>query len=555
MKKLIFVLMIFLCGVFILSAQTTQDSRQATFPYQATQNLSLDAPHISSYLEERGETWYSVTVNETGFLIVETTGGTDTYLEAYAAQGNLITENDDGGENRNARIEMMAISGSRYIFKLRGFGNYSSGPYTIGATLEPLPAMTELTLGMQHRGTLAPRGGYWYSFSNPMRVILSVQLSSEASNSSIEQYDENFVMVNSWYSSNFELFTMPNKKYFFRLRHYDDYPIEDYTITFIGQTLPQATELTLGTPHSGTIQSGGSNWYSVRSRIKGIISVYTTGHVDTYLYAFDSDYNPIREDDDSGTGQNALINLAVEPYQTYIFRLRTMEWADGGPYEIVAVNISPTELRAGVVQRGSLIAGGANWYSISTRERSFVTVQTTGFLDTYLEVYTPEFEWITYDDDSGDGVNAMVTIQSAANQTMYIRLKGYKEKAYGNYSISVDVETFPTDTARNTEKGRAIPFGLDANTDVFFHEENESRWFVIENNLRADVNISIFTEGDLDTMLVFYDNQGNQLYQDDDSGTSLNALINYRLNTNVYFVEVKTFAGRTGKTKFFIRTL
>ncbi|MCL2010438.1 MAG: hypothetical protein FWG71_07815 [Synergistaceae bacterium] len=95
---------------------------------QDPQELSLGGSPISGNLSSGEEIWYSVQVAEPGILTIDALGEElDTYLEAYDAQRNLITEDDDGGEGTNARIEMFVAEGGTYLFKLRGYNDEVAG--------------------------------------------------------------------------------------------------------------------------------------------------------------------------------------------------------------------------------------------------------------------------------------------------------------------------------------------------------------------------------------------------------------------------------------------
>jgi hypothetical protein len=85
---------------------------------------------VPGHLYAGQEYWFSVRSTGTGFLTVETTGNVDTYLEAYDASRQLIDEDDDGGINGNARLDMFVEPGETYIFKLRGYGEDVTGPYS-----------------------------------------------------------------------------------------------------------------------------------------------------------------------------------------------------------------------------------------------------------------------------------------------------------------------------------------------------------------------------------------------------------------------------------------
>jgi len=91
---------------------------------------------VSANLSPGGEFWYSVRTTGRGRLIVETTGSTDTYMEAYTDNYTLITEDDDGGEGYNARISIAVEANRTYIFKVRGYSSSTSGAFRVFASME-----------------------------------------------------------------------------------------------------------------------------------------------------------------------------------------------------------------------------------------------------------------------------------------------------------------------------------------------------------------------------------------------------------------------------------
>jgi len=298
---------------------------------------------VSGNLGSGQEIWYRVTATETCFVIVETLGNTDTYLEAYDAQRNLIMENDDGGGDYNAKVEFFAARGSSYLVKLRGVSDSTSGPYRI--------------------------------------------LSSTTA-------------------------------------------------------LPTPTALGIGSVVAGSIASDQSYWYSVQTRERGILIVETTSSIDTYLEAYNSSYGLIIFNDDGGEGNNARVEIFVQPNQTYLFKLRGYSSSDTGSYRIlssVAPLPSATTLNVGSVLSGNISSGGNYWYSVQTREAGLLVIETTGSTDTYLEAYDSSYTLITYNDDSADS-NARVEVQAQANQTYYFRLRGYSTDTTGAYRILASIE-------------------------------------------------------------------------------------------------------------------
>ena len=102
---------------------------------------------VPGRLQEGEEQWFSVLSPDTGFVVVETDGDTDTYLEAYDSSGKFLAEDDDGknngDENYNALLEIMTEAGKTYLFKLRCSDDAESGPYRIRASFEAIPADTK----------------------------------------------------------------------------------------------------------------------------------------------------------------------------------------------------------------------------------------------------------------------------------------------------------------------------------------------------------------------------------------------------------------------------
>jgi hypothetical protein len=306
---------------------------------QTPQELRFDT-WVSGNLRSGGDDqWFSVRPTQTGYVVVETRGDIDTYLEAYDASYEFIDENDDGGEGYNARLEIFAQAGRTYLFLLTEYyGN--GGPYQIRASF---------------------------------------------------------------------------------------------------RAIPQATELRLNSIVSGNIREGEDYWYSIRATQAGFLVVETTGSTDTFLDAYDESYNWIDWDDDSGDGYNARLKILAEAGKTYIFRLKGYGGYETGPYRISA-SMEPmpevTELRFDTMVSGNIRLGEEYWYSVRATQAGFVTVQTSGTTDTYLEAYDSSLTYITEDDDSGGGVNASVRISVEAGKLYYFILSGYDySSTSGPYSI------------------------------------------------------------------------------------------------------------------------
>ena len=79
--------------------------------------------------------YFRVTVSSPGTLTASTTGPTDTYGSIEDSSGNVLHENDDGGEGRNFRVSVVVEPGTYYI-RVRGFDDSSTGAYTLTIQME-----------------------------------------------------------------------------------------------------------------------------------------------------------------------------------------------------------------------------------------------------------------------------------------------------------------------------------------------------------------------------------------------------------------------------------
>jgi len=207
---------------------------------------------------------------------------------------------------------------------------------------------------------------------------------------------------------------------------------------------------------------------------------------------------------------------------------------------------SSIPLSFGTWTSGTLREGEELWYSVRASGEGIVTVETRGDLDTILEAYDSSRNMIAEDDDSGDSANARLEIFAESGQTYLFKLTGYGDSA-GAYRINASFESVQPDTVRNTERSRAVLLSQDEQVAVFFRRPSESRWY--RHELTRPQNLLIAqTKGNLDTIISFYDAQGNFLDQDDDSGDNTNARLSKRLPRGAVLIEVKTYGGSPGAT-------
>jgi len=287
------------------------------------------------------EFWYSVRTTETGILTVETSSSIDTYLEAFDSNRNPIAENDDGGEDNNAKIDIAVRPNTTYLFKLRGYSSSTTGQVRIFASIRPLPVMTALNVGSFHSATINRGEEHWYSVSANQAGLLVVETSGSI-DTYMELYNENFELINSnddggeGNNARIEITSRRGQNYIYKVRGYNSSITGQYRVMASYRQLPPPTPLAIGSFQNGTINSGTELWYSVRSTSRGRIVVETSSGIDTFLEAYSSEYDLITTDDDGGDDLNARIVIQAEPNATYIFKLRGFSESTTGTFRIFA---------------------------------------------------------------------------------------------------------------------------------------------------------------------------------------------------------------------------
>jgi len=206
---------------------------------------------------------------------------------------------------------------------------------------------------------------------------------------------------------------------------------------------------------------------------------------------------------------------------------------------------NPSELGIGNWVPGHLYAGQEYWFSVRPTGTGFLTVETTGSIDTYLEAYDASRNLIDENDDGGDS-NARLDIFVDPGKTYLFKLRGYDEEVTGPYSIRALFETASADVG-NTERSKAILLQQDNSIPVFFRSPSESRWYRYDLTRQKNL-LMVQTAGNTDTYLKLYDSQGRLLSENDDSGNDSNAMLSERLGPGTYYIEITLYTGRTGRT-------
>ena len=106
---------------YILPPREDASSWEKPIQYELGTNQNVRV--VNRVLFEEEADFFLLVSNRNGTLFMETTGDSDTYMELYDANTKqLLTDDDDSGNDANAQITYNIEARKRYILKVRGYG-------------------------------------------------------------------------------------------------------------------------------------------------------------------------------------------------------------------------------------------------------------------------------------------------------------------------------------------------------------------------------------------------------------------------------------------------
>ena len=247
-------------------------------------------------------------------------------------------------------------------------------------------------------------------------------------NSDVEIDDIEGQMINMLYYAQEEGLIVPYFLYI--IKKYDDLTIKNETENvYIRMPYDEYYEdlVVLGTVEYKD--------YSLTFDNPGYKIIQTIGNKDTKIELYDSYSNLLASDDDDGYSLNSLINYTFEASKRYVLRVRYFGGVTAGVTKLTIIpaydmkknnvtTIQQYENIYNVSQLNNSISvpcydGYSTLLTFTPSSNNDYTIKTIGSTDTYMYLIDPRCpDLITnydYDDDSGDGTNALINKRLASS--------------------------------------------------------------------------------------------------------------------------------------------
>jgi len=293
----------------------------------------------------------------------------------------------------------------------------------------------------------------------------------------------------------------------------------------------------------------------------GLLTVETTGSIDTYITFYDYETEEeLASNDDGGQGTNARITYNVQAGTAYLAVVEGYSSSTNGPYGFrayltfreggsswtnpVTHEISVSEENITTVSR-SIQRGFEDFFLLVPQKSGRITAETTGRTDTFMELYDANTrELLDENDDGGTNSNARIRFNAVAGERYIVVVKGYDSSTSGNYGFRVffssDYLMAPDSYEPDDEPSSAKTIETGVTQERTFHTGNDVDWirFQITRAGRYIINTRGVNSNRLDTYIEIYDSNLNLIAQDDDGGDSLSSRLSVTLNSGSYYLKV-----------------
>lgn len=203
------------------------------------------------------------------------------------------------------------------------------------------------------------------------------------------------------------------------------------------------------------------------------------------------------------------------------------------PIDVLAIDVEST-VDVGDEATGGLAERQSRFYALTvlSAQRVKLSLETvSGDLDPYVVLAEQNGVVIAWNDDGGDGLNSLLTVQLTAG-TYLVMATGFGGS--GEYLLATTELAVPTEIS----VGSSVT-GFLAGGEEILH----GLTIAVQQLITFDLER---TSGDFDPVLGLFDNNGALITSDDDSGVGLNSRIVITLSPGTYIVAAAAWVGGSG---------
>lgn len=304
---------------------------------------------------------------------------------------------------------------------------------------------------------------------------------------------------------------------------------------------PFLTTTTVSTNSTVTVNITSTKKYQTLKftpTVSGTYTIYSTNTTyDSYVKAYNSLYNELDYDDDSGDGLCFRLSINLIGGQTYYFVVSMSpylpdNYPEFGSFTVFISGssfINAINITQGSTTYGSISTVGATVvYKFVPTYTGLYVLYSSGSLDLYVTIYDSNGNQLATNDDSGGGLNFALMRNLVSGSTYYYEVKispyaGAASLKTGSYTMYLTQGTQITTTSYQNAY-----ISYTGGYTLFVFSPTYSGTYII------------YSTGTYDSYVELYDGSGNKITSNDDGGTNFNFRLSYYLSSGeVYFFLVQ----------------
>ncbi|MCL4877401.1 MAG: pre-peptidase C-terminal domain-containing protein [Anaerolineae bacterium] len=517
---------------------------------------------IEGFLPAGQTATYTFTANAGDIISVEVTSSFDAFVQVLDSAGSVIAEDDDSGGNLQPFINRVELpAAGNYQIVLSGFGPDANGNYSLVLTSSsPVAEVGSITYGETVEGTLVGGTTTSYTFEGSANEVITVEVGTPF-DAYLELQNANGELLTADDDSGGDLqpaiinFTLPETgTYRLVLSGFSAFDEGPFSMTLsLGETVISGggTTISYGETIETTLENGGKPEFNFTGTQGDVVTISINAPFDGLMELYDESGTLVASDDDSGGDLNPKIeNFTLPSSGVYTITISAFGGNASGSFtitlqsgteEIDYSNAAPIEYD--VTVEGNL-EGAAAVYSFTAEAGDIVTASVEAEFDGLLEIRKDDGTLMFQDDDSGTGLNPLISEVTLEETGDYLLiLTSFEQSGRGTYTLTLTAgPSLPPATV--IEIGQTVTKTLEGDTGTLFVFNGESGQKVSLTASPVEL-----TSG-LDLYLEIYSPAGELLASDDDSGWRVNpALVGFELpESGTYQVNVQNFAGASGSS-------
>ncbi|MDR1373559.1 MAG: PPC domain-containing protein, partial [Treponema sp.] len=190
-----------------------------------------------------------------------------------------------------------------------------------------------------------------------------------------------------------------------------------------------------------------------------------------------------------------------------------------------------------------------DWFLFTAAATGMACFETSGDIDTIMELYEAEGSQLDEDDDGGDGANARIDYPLEEGKQYLAMVRAYSSET-GAYRFRVQLMEIG-DAAMEPNDTREQAFAVDLNTEIsgYFQSPSDEDWYRVEIPAEGS-QLTAYTNGRIDTLITVYDGDGKEIAGDDDSGDGYNAKVSVLVSGGSFYIRVRSYEEERGDYTF-----